>query len=97
MLNSVLDKNEKTKELVVEGETGYWQRVHCKERLHPLNRLEEFRRNENSRQLIGLRKNVRWSNKPHSGGKVHLEEWGNYVHRKNLFLLMTHTLFLHYR
>jgi hypothetical protein len=42
-----LNKNGKIKELIVEDEIEFLQRVPCKERLRPLKKLEECCRNEN--------------------------------------------------
>jgi len=47
LLNSVLNKNERIKELTVEDERVFLRRVHCKERLRPLKKLEGSCRNEN--------------------------------------------------
>jgi len=47
LLNSVLNKNERIKELTVEDERGFLQRGSCREPLQPLKKVEECCRNEN--------------------------------------------------
>ena len=47
LFNSVLNKNERTKELIVEDERGFLQRGSYRERLQPLKKIEEYCRNEN--------------------------------------------------
>ena len=46
-LNLGLSKNERTKELIVVGEIGFWQRGPCRERLQSLKKIEECCRNDN--------------------------------------------------
>ncbi len=47
LIGKILNKNERTKELIVEDEREFLQRVPCGERLRPLKKLEECYRNEN--------------------------------------------------
>jgi len=47
LLSLALNKNERTKELIVEDEREFLQRGPCRERLRPLKKIEECCRNEN--------------------------------------------------